>query len=220
MHGPHPARRPDRLLSLLVIWTTLTTLVFWLPTVRGAFDGNSYAWAVFGFSGKGTQGPYWFPLLGSAASITLLFLGWRGAKGPFRFLLLAWHVLLAIALTVAVARDPGGFHLRGDTMGMDIDLSIGGPAFFWAWVALTTWWIVSRRNDRTDGPATAAWGRWNTRWTTMLCALLPVQFVLLRSGGPESMQDVTGVLITVAQWMLLGIAFRSRSASIRSQEPV
>lgn len=51
--------RSDRLLQGLLLWTALTTLVSWLPFVRGLFDGMSYQWGAFGFSGRGTSGDYW-----------------------------------------------------------------------------------------------------------------------------------------------------------------
>src|SRR5262245_43235000 len=131
MNEPHPQRRS--LLRILLLWTSLTTLVFWLPTVRGAFDGASYQWGAFGFSGMGANGDYWFPVLGSALAVLMLWLGWRGARFPFKILLVGWHTFLAVALSVAVLNDPEGFHIQGDTAGMDIDLSVIGTAFFGIW---------------------------------------------------------------------------------------
>ena len=89
--------KPDRILVALLAWTSLTTLVFWLPLVRGAFDGTSYQWALGRLGGAGVGGDYWLPVLGSAFAIATLTLGWRGARPPFHWLLLAWHALLTAA---------------------------------------------------------------------------------------------------------------------------
>lgn len=206
---PHPTpttwQRRTLLLHILLFWTSLTTLVFWLPTVRGAFDGTSYEWGAFGFSGSGISADYWFPVLGSLFSITTLWLGWRGARFPFKILLVGWHTFLAVALTIVVLSDPEGFHIKGDTAGMDIDLAVIGPAFFGIWAVLAWWWALRDRKPANQLPL--PWSTRNTRWTIALAALLPIQFLLLHSGTMDSMQDLAGVLITVLQWMLLGVAF-------------
>lgn len=199
-------RGPERLLKVLLTWTSFTTLMFWLPTVRGAFDGASYEWGVLGFAGKGIDGSYWFPVLGSTLSIIMLWMGWRGTRFPFHLLLGGWHCFLAIGLTVVVLDDPEGFHIVGDTAGMDIDLALIGPVFFGAWALLAIWWIV-RDLRRKRATVASEWSRTNTRWLAGLIALLPVQFALLRSGTMDSTQDLLGVLITVVQWMLLARAF-------------
>lgn len=194
------------MLKLLLIWTSLTTLIFWLPAVRGAFDGASYEWAVMGSSGNGTHGAYWLPLLASVVSIAGLWSGWRGPRAPSYLLLGGWHLFLAIGTMVAVLQDPDGFHVRGDTMGMDIDLAVMGPVFFGIWALLALWWIARdlRRKKITE---TFPWTVRNRRWLVVLAGLLPIQLVLLRLGGPDDALDPLGVTLTIAQWMLLGAAF-------------
>lgn len=206
-----PAWHPDRLLKVLLIWTSVTTLIFWLPTVRGAFDGDSYEWSVLGFSGRGISEAYWLPFIGSSLSMVVLWLGWRGARSLFKLLLGAWHSFLTIGITVVVQQDPEGFHLQGDTMGMDLDLAIVGPALFGGWTLLAYWWILRDfRRKPNSGPL--AWTKRNKTWLLVLVAVLPVQFTLLRTGAMESPQDQVGVLLTVLQWLLLGIAFAPRKA--------
>jgi hypothetical protein len=64
-------RQRDRLLQVLLLWTAITTLVLWLPAVRGAFDGASYQWNNFG-------------VLITIAQWLLLSFAWRPALRPAR----------------------------------------------------------------------------------------------------------------------------------------
>ena len=41
----------------------------------------------------------------------------------------------------------------------------------------------------------------------LVFALLPVQFFLLRSGVGTDSKDQVGVVLTIAQWVLLNLAF-------------
>ncbi len=49
--------KPDRLLKLLLGWTTLTFLLSWLPMIRALFDGATYQWgfALFGIPLSGAE---------------------------------------------------------------------------------------------------------------------------------------------------------------------
>jgi hypothetical protein len=68
---------PDRIARTVIGLFTLTTLVFWLPAVRGAFDGPSYQWGLFGLGGRGVSGDYWFPVVGASGR----WLSWRVRGG-------------------------------------------------------------------------------------------------------------------------------------------
>lgn len=158
---------PDRMLRLLLAWTALTTLFFWLPTVRGPFDGPSYQWGLFGLGGRGTSGDYWVPLLGSTFTIAVQVLGWRGARAPFHVLLAGWHLLLASGVAYLGFSDPEGFRLQGDTLGIDIPLTWVGLLLYGIPAALACLW--SWRDLRRGPRAPAA--RWQpaTRSGSPLC---------------------------------------------------
>ncbi len=68
--------RPDRLLRVLLTWTSLTFLLAWLPFVRSAMDGGSYTWSIgwwrFTVGGTGLSAQYWLPALPVALGVTLL----------------------------------------------------------------------------------------------------------------------------------------------------
>lgn len=200
---------PDRLLRALLAWTALTTVLFWLPAIRGAFDGPSYEWGLVLFSGAGTSGDYWFPALAAALALLTRVLGWRGARFPVHLLLAGWHVFLAVVVTLLAVRDPDGLRLQGDTLGLDVSLAVVGPAFFGFWAVLAVVWAARdllRRGPRPALPWTAS----NTRRVLGLLALLPIQFVLLRFGAPGSPADQIGVVLTILQWFLAGAALRPR----------
>lgn len=203
--------KPGVALQALLYWTAVTTLVFWLPFVRGFFDGPSYAWAFAGgLRGRGVGGDFWFPAIGVAYALAMLYLGWRGARLPFHWLLLAWHLFLAGgATTLAVRAEPGELTFQGESLGIEVDLAVAGPVLFGVFALLALGW--SWRDLRSGRSRKApAWLPANLRFVGLLAALLPVQFVLLRFGEPHGTSDAVGVLLTIAQWLLLGAALKPR----------
>jgi hypothetical protein len=200
--------RPDRLLRALLHWTALTTIIFWLPLVRSVFDGASYAWALGGaLGGRGLQGDLWLPALGVTFALATLWLGWRGARPPFRWLLLGWHLLLGAGATYLAVKHGDQFTFRGDTLGIDVSLAVIGPLLFGGFALAAVLWVV---RDLISGrrPAAPPWTLANRYLLGGLVALLPLQFVLFRFGEPNGRTDEIGVLVTIVQWLLLGLALR------------
>ena len=119
--------RPDRLLRVLLTWTSLTFLIAWLPFVRCVMDGDSYTWGFgwWGFEagGTGLSAQYWLPAIEVALGVTILWLGSRGAPMPFHWLLLAWHTALFTSFTYASVTNPEDFRFRGDTAGIDFSIA-------------------------------------------------------------------------------------------------
>jgi hypothetical protein len=205
--------KPDRTLKLILIWISVIFLIAWLPMIRGAFDGSTYEWRTeyFGqpFGGKGTNGDYWLPVMRSFLGIILLWLGWRGRLKAFS--ILAPPVLLftfADALYSSYT-EPDAYVFRGDTLGMEVSLAWVAPVLSALFLALTLRWSI--RQSRRPEPTPPTWSRTNTIWLSLLVLLLPVQFLLLRSGSPGSTNDVVGVILTIAQWLLLGVALYPRT---------
>jgi hypothetical protein len=206
--------RPDRFLQGLLLWTALTTLIFWLPAVRGLFDGTTYEWGAFGLRGRGTDGDYWFVATGSVVAIALQYLAWRGPRAAFYVLFGGWHLYLAQATAAAAISDPASLRFTGDTLGVDVSLAVVAPLLMGIAAALALFWIVRDARSGMPRPALSAWSSRNTRWVLALAALLPMQLVLLRVGEPHGTTDQIGVLVTIAQWFLLSVALRlARRAS-------
>lgn len=196
--------KPSKTLKLLLIFTALTTLPFWLPFIRGAFDGVSYQWNSFGFGGAGIRGDYWFVVLGSTFAISIQFLGWRGAKFPVHILMSGWFLFLASGAFYLALDNPESFRFRGDTLGIDFSLAWIGPVLFGSVAITAIWWSWNALRNKTKLPV-AAWSSRNTYWVVGLAALLPVQFVLLRIGTPHGVTDQIGVILTIIQWFVIGI---------------
>jgi hypothetical protein len=199
--------KPDRLLRVLLAWTAVTTLPFWLPLVRSLMDGDSYEWGFFRFRGHGLHGDLWLPAVSVLLGLAIRWLGWRGARLPFHALLLLWLVPIGAGATVLSIMRPEDFRFEGDTMGLSIPLAPVGILLFGGFAVLAVVWVIRdlRSGRRRESPP---WTRANTILVSGLLALLPIQFILLRFGEPHGTTDKIGVVITIAQWLLVGAALR------------
>jgi hypothetical protein len=200
----------DRLLKVILILTALTVLTTWLPLIRGLMDGPTYQWgqSLFGadFGGKGLGGDYWMLVLQAVIVVPLIYLGWRGARSPFHWLLLLWNVpSTANAFYNAIA-FPEDYRFKGDTLGVDVSVAWVAPLFWSVLMLLSIVWIV-RDLKRPAERVPVAWTRRNTILLTLVLLLLPVQFGLLRFGEPLSTNDQIGVVLTMIQWLLLNLSF-------------
>lgn len=199
--------KPNRKLKLLLFFTALTMLPFWLPAIRGAFDGVSYQWNSFGFEGEGIDGDYWFVLSGSVFALFIQFLGWRGARFPVHILMSGWFLFLAYGAIYLALDSPESLRFRGDTLGIDVSLAWIGPILFCSTATAAVWWSWNDLRDKSKLPIIS----WNIRNTYRLAGfvlLLPIQFWLLRAGEPHGFTDQIGVVITILQWLLIGIALK------------
>lgn len=102
--------RPDRPLRLLLARSAVTSIIFWLSTVRGIMDGSTYPRGFYGFGGSGMSGDFWFPVVGGAFALALLYLDRRGAWQPFHWMLLAWHLALAAEMIRFELQGEYGWH--------------------------------------------------------------------------------------------------------------
>jgi hypothetical protein len=214
--------KPDPILRALLGWTALSTLIFWLPFVRGLFDGATYEWSLAGLGGKGVSGDYWMPALGVVLALSIRYLGWRGARIPFHALLLLWVVPLGAGATWLTLTQPEDFRFQGDSLGIDISLAWAGPAIFGGFALLGIFWVIRdlRSGRRRETPPWMPVNRW---MGIALAALLPIQFALLRFGEPHGTTDQIGVILTILQWFLVGAALaprrRAGAVGVRQTSP-
>jgi hypothetical protein len=203
------SRKPDRLLKAILIWTAVTAITVWLPLIRGLMDGSTYQWGgeIWGFKvgGSGVGGDYWVLPLQAGFVLWLLYLGWRGAKQPFHWLLLLWHIPLGASAIYNSLRFPENYRFRGDTLGVDISLAWVGPLFFGGFALLSLVWVM-RDLRQSQSRKLAPLQRINRVWLLAVLSLLPIQFLLLRFGEPHGTTDQIGVILTMAQWVGANIA--------------
>lgn len=200
--------RPDRLLKAILIWTMITMIIVWLPLIRGLMDGDSYEWgnSFWGIQvgGQGVHGQYWLLLLQAIIGIAVLYFGWRGARQPFHWLLLLWHIPLGAQAIYDAISSPEDYRFRGDTLGVDVSLAWVGPLFFGGFALLSVLWVIRdfRRERDTAAPE---WKRANYVLLLIAVSLLPIQFLLLRFGEQHGPGDQAGVILTMCQWVLINL---------------
>lgn len=207
--------RKDPMLGVILVWTALLAgVLVWLPLVRGATQGAAYSWALAdGIGGRGIGGDYWMLVLGAIPVFFLLYLGWRGGRQPFHWLLLAFHVPLATAVVFAAWSNPHRFRWEGATIGVNVSLAVIGPVIFGGLAIAVIFWVV--RDLSVRQPRTLVFWVW-TRATrarlALVVAFLPLELVLFRSGGIRSVQNVIGVFLVGYQWFLINFAFARAAA--------
>ena len=201
--------KPDRILKTILIWTMVTTILVWLPLVRGLMDGQSYQWGrtFWGmqFRGSGVGGDYWLLVLQAVFAIALLYLGWRGARQPFHWLLLLWHVPIAVQAFYDSFTSPEDYRFRGDTLGVDVSLAWVGPMLFGGIAILSLFWVVRDLKSKR-GKVVVEWSRTNRLFLLLALTLVPIQFVLLRFGVQHGPRDQAGVILTMFQWLVINWA--------------
>jgi hypothetical protein len=212
---------PDRLLRIVLILTAMTMIVIWLPFIRGLMDGSTYQWgnSFLGlqYGGHGIAGYYWLIVLQAAFCVALMYLGWRGARQPFHWLLLIWNIPHAINAAYHALRYPEEYRFHGDTLGVEVSLAWVGPFLFGGLALLSLIWVIRDRKPRQLREI-PVWNRTNKVSLLITVAIIPVQFFLLRFGEPDGTADQLGVILTMLQWLVLNLSFvgwRSREALSR-----
>ena len=215
--------KPDRLLRAILIWTAVTFIIVWLPLVRGLMDGDSYQWGneFFGkqFGGRGVHGDYWLLLTEAAFGLLLLYLGWRGARPPFHWLLLFWQILMAAQSCYNSFTSPEDYRFKGDTLGVDVSLAWVGPVLFGGFALLSIFWVVRDLRARHE-KVMPKWNQTNLVFLSLVLGLIPQQFVLLHFGEQHGTRDQIGVILTMIQWVSINLALFPWSKAERATEVV
>ena len=156
-----------------------------------------------GIGGRGIGGDYWMLIPAAAYVFSLLYLGWRGGRQPFHWLLLGFHFPLAWAVTRAAWTDPQALRFEGATVGLDMSLAIAGPALFCGIAAASIVWVVRDLRAGRREIVPWVWTRAARIRLWLLVAVVPIEVVLFRSGGIQSVQNLIGVAFVGWQWVLI-----------------
>ncbi len=201
--------------ALLLVWSGIVFLPAWLVTIRGIFDGQAYAWGVTErIKGRGIRGHYFLAPLAALYGLTMLWLGWRGSTRPFHLMLLAWHVPLGAAASIAARRNREALRFQGDTLGVDVSLAVVAPVVLAGVAAGSVALTLLDQNDR-DIPG---WSVRNQRLLNAALGAIPLQAVLLRIGGQDGLIDRIGVILTILQWGAINLSFAAGGHGVGSLE--
>ncbi|MBS4214557.1 hypothetical protein [Neobacillus rhizophilus] len=198
--------KPDRLLVLILLYVILSGFMFWLPIIRGLFDGPTYTWSGWmGLGGSGIGGQYWLLLILVSLMTSIVILGWRGAQKPFHWLLLTWFILLVIE-SGSWFFSSEKVHFKGDTLGLNFSLEKIIFPFDVFFLVLTCLWII-RDKRSTSHFQSPSWKRLNRNLLIVFFCFFPIQLVLLRFFDNNRIFDQIGVILTIFQWILLNLSF-------------
>ncbi|WP_226389184.1 hypothetical protein [Penaeicola halotolerans] len=191
-----------------MIWTIITTAFFWTTSMRLFYKPEISEWAVFGFSGKGFSGDFWFPIVVIIYSIILFYLEGRGrARGVFYVMLLIWHFALLFGTSIS-SIDSGStitFGAWGINMAV-VWLTIPFLFFF----ALTVWYVVKERSV-IEHIETRQWNQINLKQTMWVIALVPVSYFFFCLGSGFNLLIKVAITINVIQWIMIAKALTGSS---------
>jgi len=171
-------------------------------------DGETYSWGttLFGrdFRGSGTGGDFYYVVLNAVLGLLLLFaFYWFRRRWAFYGLLILWNgSMIANAFYEVFLGE--GFYFRGDTLGVDLNLSYVILPFMLG-VGYLTGLVIVRDLRHAF---TARWSRKNSYWLAALALPLPIQYFLLREGDPHGLTDKIGVIIALLQVLLISLALK------------
>ena len=197
------------MLRALLWWTALVSgVLVWLPLVRGATQGPAYRWQLSpGVGGRGVGGDYWLLVAAAPLVGALLYCGWRGARKPFHWLLLLFHLPLAAMVAYAAIRNPGGLRFEGATIGIDVSLAVAAPLLFGGFAGLAVLWVVrDLRSGRVAQRVPWVWTRAARIRAALVAVLFLVEALLFRSGDVQSAANMVGVGLVFWQWVMINRA--------------
>ncbi|MCB0588799.1 MAG: ubiquinol cytochrome C oxidoreductase [Phaeodactylibacter sp.] len=208
MKSPKAIRESQLPHNLLLGLIGLTFMLVWLPLWRCIMDGSTYQWGMsyfgYNFHSKGISADLWVLLIQLPFFALLAYsFYWIKNRNLFYSLLGLWFVFSFGNLFYVILLE-GGIEFQGDTMGVKTSvtglvLALGGIC-----LALIGWAIWK---DRQSEDMRIPWTGRNKKWMVALLALLPLQLLLFATGEPHGTTDEIGVVLTIAQAILLPFIF-------------
>lgn len=194
-----------RLFALVMFWTIATTVFTWLPLVRIMGRAEGYRWRVLGFSGVGTDGPFWIFIPAVAYAVALLFAAHRAPRAFFYPMLILWHALVTSIVTMGVLGGGMDASIQGQGLQWEFPLwAVTIPCFLFTGMAIG--WVAL--DHRAGGaPVGAGWSRANTWKLLASIVLLALALPLFRAGSNYNWVTAVAIIATVSHWILLAGSF-------------
>lgn len=196
--------------NLALYFVAFTFITAWLPLVRSIMDGPSYEWGADYFShrlgGSGLGGDFWFLIAQGAAALAMIYLGFRRAGAISYALLIGWLALNFANVAHAYFYEDGGIIFHGDTLGVVFNVTIVAMVLYGGGLlaALAAAFMEHANGKR---PPRFAWTNANTIVLSVAILLAPIQYTLLADASGQDRADQIGVILIMAQWFVLVIAF-------------
>ena len=200
------------MLSVLLAWTTFTAVFPTIVLYRAAVQPN-YEWGFFGVTGVGLSPGYLVILVATAWAWGIVYLGRRGTRPLFTVLLVLWNAFLLASIIYGVLRFGSDVDLRGDTMGIRVNLAVIGPVLFGSFLLLSVLWWWRHRNH-VGSSAGVPWSQTAKVLIGLALALVPAIAVLfvLGDGVDHTNNDRVAIALIVAQSILLAAALEVQTS--------
>jgi len=199
-------KNPGRLLPLLTTWMIFTASFPTILLYRAAVQPN-YQWGLFGITGEGLSLGYILIVVASLWAWSTVFLGMQEGRPPFGILLSIWNAFLTASMIVGVLRFGSSLDIRGDAMGLRVNIAVVGPLLCGVILLLSLFWWWGHRNDHAPS-ARFQWPRSSKILLGVVLALVPVIVALfvLGDGLVHTSMDRWAIGLIIVQCILTAMA--------------
>ena len=194
----------SHLYGVLITWTAATSIFPTAIVYRGAVEPR-YEWGLFGITGVGASPGYAVVVAAAVWVWRLVVLGQRHSPA-FAPAALGWNGFLFLSLLLGVREWGSEMVLRGDALGVRINLAILGPVLSGAMLLASLALLRLERPKRANLPRVLP-----PRYRIVLgaaLALTPIILTLfgLSPGAEHTDLDRVAAVLTIAQCITVAYA--------------
>jgi len=193
----------NKLRSIVLVWTILTTTFFWTSTMRLIFKPEISSWKIITFAGRGGMGEFWLLPAIAIIAIFLFYLEGRGRlRSIYHILLIGWHLLITTIVVLGSIQSDTAITFGAWGITLDFVWLIAPFAIF-----LVLAFILVKHEIQAIIPVPVfKWGQINWKKLAAAVILLPVAYFLFQLGTGYNWIVKIAIIITIAQWILIAEA--------------